>query len=110
MSDVFELGLQVERTALAWRRNALSLGVACMGCARLISSFSADWAAGVVTAGVAAAAIVSVFAWRRHNAMSTALLGSTSELALRPPGGGVLAALSVLQAGGGLVALILLLS
>ena len=110
MTILFDLGVQLERTALAWRRTALSVAGAAMGGARLITLTNAPWAAGVAIGGLAAAAVLSALAGRRYAAVPSAFArAAASEGRIPLPGGEVLAALAVLQVLGGLLALILLL-
>lgn len=109
MTAIFDLGLQVERTALAWRRSALSLGATSLGAARLLTSVSAPWAAGVTAAGLMGATVIAALAWRRYTAVPPRLLTVPAEGAVRLPGGAMLMALAVLQAFGGLIFIVLLL-
>ncbi|MCI2238695.1 DUF202 domain-containing protein [Paenibacillus sp. TRM 82003] len=73
---IFDAGLQPERTALAWRRTALSLVVAGLGAARLLLP---QLGAGAVVLGLftaATGAVVHVLASRRARRTTARLLAS----------------------------------
>ncbi|WP_432482467.1 DUF202 domain-containing protein [Kineococcus esterisolvens] len=75
-SAVFDAGLQPERTALAWRRTALSLVVAGLGAARLLLP---HLGVGAVVLGLAAAGTgvgVHVLASRRVRRATARLLAA----------------------------------
>lgn len=67
--EVFDAGLQPERTALAWRRTALSLALGALVCVRLLPALLGDpfWTAlGFV--GVAGAIAMWMTGERRYRA------------------------------------------
>ncbi|MBB2902052.1 putative membrane protein [Kineococcus radiotolerans] len=71
---LYDPGLQPERTALAWRRTALSLVVVSLGAARLLP---AQLGAGAVVLGVVGAGggvVVHVLAGRRARRATAGLL------------------------------------
>ncbi|NAZ86544.1 DUF202 domain-containing protein [Kineococcus indalonis] len=73
-SALFDAGLQPERTALAWRRTALSLVVAGLGATRLLLP---QLGAGAVVLGLAATCtgvLVHVLASRRARRTTERLL------------------------------------
>jgi len=99
----FDPGLQIERTALAWRRTGLALAVLAVGGARLLSS---QWGAGTVVAasvGVVAAAITFV-SRLRHRTQHVALNTAQGDLVVLP-GGALAAALALCSLILGLIAL-----
>ncbi len=105
---VYDPGLQPERTALAWRRTALSLVVVSLGAARLLP---AQLGAGAVVLGVAGAAggvAVHVLAGRRAR-RTTARLLATGDLAHPHSAGALLAVVAgaVTVLGLGALALVL---
>ena len=90
---VFDPGLQPERTELAWRRTALTVGVGSLVSLRLLPAALGDPAwAFVGVAGVLAATASWVSARRRAQAAITALLRDGDRGLL--PGGFLLAALA----------------
>lgn len=62
----FAVGLQPERTLLAWRRTALSLGAACLAGARLAFDRYGAGAAVIGVIGLALAGATYVAANRRY--------------------------------------------
>lgn len=94
--DAADRGLQPERTELAWRRTALSLGIAALVGFRVISDAFGDasWVVAILFAIVIAGAIW-VSAHRRYTATSDAIAGGRAD---RLPGGGLLAVIAVLAA------------
>ena len=91
---LFDPGLQVERTALAWRRTGLALTVLAVGGARILSS---QWGARTIAAasvGIAAAVAVLAASHVRHRTQHVALTTAKRDrVAL--PGGALPAALAL---------------
>jgi putative membrane protein len=63
---IFDEGLQVERTALAWRRTSLAMAVAAVGAGRLAAPVIGAVAVGLAGLGLLQALAVSVTARRRY--------------------------------------------
>lgn len=95
MSELFDPGLQPERTELAWRRTCLAIAVGSLVALRLlpVALGSAWWALGGA-AGLAAAGLLWLAARRRAIVVQSALVHH--EDAARGPGAGLLLALCVL--------------
>ena len=109
---LYDEGLQPERTELAWRRTALSFGVAAVVGFRLLSEALGDpsWALPVLCA-ISASGVLWIAARRRYRATNIALLSnSVRDL----PAGGLLFAtmlmIVVLSVGGLAATLALALS
>ncbi|MGV8880790.1 MAG: DUF202 domain-containing protein [Rhodoglobus sp.] len=99
---VFDEGLQLERTALAWQRTLLALGVGSLALGRALQPIIGDvsWLAAAL--GVAVSITGFVLARRRYVAVHRHL--TTDPVSL--PGGGVLiAATALVVLGIGLAAL-----
>jgi len=90
---VVDLGLQAERTALAWRRTSLALVVAALGAGRLATPVLGVPALLLGAAGLAQAALVTLSAGRRYPAVHRSL-GTHGDLRGVAPGGLPLAALA----------------
>ncbi|WP_417555063.1 DUF202 domain-containing protein [Microbacterium sp.] len=103
----FDVGLQVERTALSWRRTALSLAVGSLVALRLLPEWLHDgWWVLPGMAGLIASAALWVVSRRRHDAFMVQVRSET-----RPRIGGALA-IAVLAAGvasAGLLGLVVVL-
>lgn len=110
MRQLADLGLQLERTALAWRRTALSVAGAALAGARLVTVTSAPWAVGIATGGLVVAAGLSGLAGHRYAHSATILRRRATGGPIHLPGGGILTALAALQMLGGLLALAVLLA
>jgi uncharacterized membrane protein YidH (DUF202 family) len=82
---LFDPGLQPERTALAWRRTALSLAVGAVVSFRLLPPVLGLWSIGVGVAGLLLSAATWILAGRRARRVQRALLSSSGPL----PGGGL---------------------
>jgi hypothetical protein len=82
---LFDPGLQPERTALAWRRTALSLAVGAVVSFRLLPPVLGVWSLAVSVAGLLLSAAIWILADRRARRVRGALLGSSGPL----PGGGL---------------------
>lgn len=101
------LGLQLERTALAWRRTALAILLAGAVGTRLLADRAPAWAAGALALGVAGAAVACWIAARRLHHVAIALDHGDAMAPL--PGGGTLAWVAAGQVLAGLVALALII-
>lgn len=66
MKGVFDVGLQPERTALAWRRTGLALLATSLVAARALPQLLGPWAALLGLAGVIAAAALLLAIHRRY--------------------------------------------
>ncbi|WP_432495611.1 DUF202 domain-containing protein [Kineococcus gypseus] len=73
---VFDAGLQPERTALAWRRTALSLVAVSLGAARLLPAQLGPGAVALGLAGAVAGVLVHVLAGRRARRLTERLVRS----------------------------------
>jgi hypothetical protein len=82
---LFDPGLQPERTALAWRRTALSLAIGAVVSFRLLPPVLGLWSIGVGVAGLLLSAATWILAGRRAHRVQSALLHSSGPL----PGGGL---------------------
>lgn len=91
---LFDPGLQPERTALAWRRTALTLGAGSIVSVRLFAPEPAAWSIGVGVAGLMLAAMTWLLGERRARRTRDALLGSGGRL----PGGGIILYLAIFVA------------
>jgi len=96
--SLFDPGLQPERTALAWRRTVLSLGVGALIALRLLPPVLGLWSFAAGIAGVVLAGVLWVLAGRRARQTRTALLGSQPL-----PGAGLLLLLTLVAAGAALL-------
>ncbi|MEI4274021.1 DUF202 domain-containing protein [Klenkia sp. LSe6-5] len=70
---VFDVGLQAERTALAWRRTALAMAVGAVGAGRLAAPVLGTPALAAAAIGLAQAALVTVVARRRYRVVHGSL-------------------------------------
>jgi putative membrane protein len=70
---VFDVGLQAERTALAWRRTALAMAVAAVGGGRLAAPVLGFLAVLLGAVGLVQAALVAYAAGRRYRAVHRSL-------------------------------------
>ena len=82
---LFDPGLQPERTALAWRRTALSMAIGAVVSFRLLPSVLGLWSIGVGVAGLLLSVATWILAGRRSRRIQSALLHSSGPL----PGGGL---------------------
>lgn len=107
--SVFDPGLQPERTALAWRRTVLSIGIGSLVALRLLPASLGDvgWIF-VGIAGLVSTAVLGVLAQRRSHRTVMVLLASGDRARL--PGGALLGAVALgsVTAGVGAVALIVI--
>ena len=82
---LFDPGLQPERTALAWRRTALTLAVGAVVSFRLLPPVLGLWSLALGVAGLLLSAATWILAGRRARRVQDALLQSSGSL----PGGGL---------------------
>ncbi|WP_349428103.1 DUF202 domain-containing protein [Microbacterium sp. LWS13-1.2] len=74
MTELFDPGLQPERTELAWRRTALALGAGSIVAMRLIpAAFGSGWWILVGAAGLVMSGISWLWARRRYRAFNDTL-------------------------------------
>lgn len=109
--DLFDDGMQLERTALAWQRTSLTLVASAVAAARVVGGVSGSLAAAATSVALITGALVALVGSRRYKRANLALLAgasaplsSTLPRALGTPSG-PLALLALLQAGAGLIAL-----
>ena len=100
----FDPGLQPERTALAWRRAALSLAIGSLACGRLLGPAVGGLAWLLAVVGVALGAGLLLAASRRA-AMIDRTLHTYGDLAAGP-GAGLLATVAVAAVLVGVVGLV----
>jgi putative membrane protein len=100
----FDPGLQPERTALAWRRAALSLAIGSLAAGRLLQPVLGAGAWVLAAAGVALG-FGLLIAGHRRTVVVDRVLHADGDLAAGPGAGllAVLAAVAVLVGGVGLV-------
>lgn len=102
-TQLFDSGLQPERTALAWRRTALSLAVGSLVSLRVLPEAlnHIGWVIpgllGVITSG-----LLWVCARRRNDRIYKALIGTDETPIL--PGGGLLASTAAVAAIAAIIA------
>lgn len=106
---VYDVGLQPERTALAWRRTALSLLVTSLGAARVLPPQLGTGAVAIGVAGTLWAVALHLLAGRRTRRASARLI-SSGDLAHRQHSAHLLAATAAVTGllGLGGLALVLL--
>jgi uncharacterized membrane protein YidH (DUF202 family) len=109
MSELFDPGLQPERTELAWRRTALAIGVGSIVAMRLIpAALGSVWWVFVGAAGLVASGIVWSVARRRYLEVN-AVLSREGEHG-KMPGAGPLLALAAFASGAGALSLAIVLA
>lgn len=82
----FDVGLQPERTALAWRRTALALVVAAVIGIRVLPMLLGAWAVIPAGAGVVLAVVVLVVSHRRYREQHARLTSASSDHVALPDG------------------------
>ena len=75
-SEVFDVGLQPERTALSWRRTALSMAVGSVVAVRVLPDLFGAWALVPTIVAVLLAVVVFVSAQVRYRRNHRALLAA----------------------------------
>lgn len=109
-SDLYDPGLQPERTELAWRRTALAIAVGSLLSLRVfplvLPTGAEGWGFAPGVLGVATAALLWIAA-RRRQRRTTAVLTARASGPL--PGGGLPLVLTVFATGFGVVALALVI-
>lgn len=70
---VFDVGLQAERTALAWRRTTLAMAVAAVGAGRLALPTIGTIAVAVAGLGLVQVVVVGISAERRYRLVHRSL-------------------------------------
>lgn len=104
---LFDSGLQPERTELAWRRTALAVAIGSLLSLRVLPlalpAPSEAWGFAPGILGLLAACALWFAARRRQLRVSAVLTGESSGDA---PGGGLLAALTVLGSAVGVIAVV----
>lgn len=99
--QLFDPGLQPERTELAWRRTVLALAVGAIAALRLLPGTLGVWSVGAALAGLVLTGLLWVLAGRRARQTQQALLGDG-----RLPGAGLLLLLATLITVGALLGLL----
>jgi len=101
----FDVGLQPERTALAWRRTTLAIAVGALVAIRVLPELLGAWVLLPATGGLLAAFGAAVASHRRYGAHHHLLTGFDSDrIAL--PDGRLLAVVAAVVVLGGVGALL----
>jgi uncharacterized membrane protein YidH (DUF202 family) len=82
----FDVGLQPERTALAWRRTALALVVAAVVGIRVLPTLVGAWAVIPAGAGIALAVGILFASHRRYRIQHERLTTATTDRIALPDG------------------------
>jgi len=85
-SRPFDVGLQPERTALAWRRTALALIVAAVVGIRVLPTLLGAWALIPAGAGIALAVGILIASHRRYDQQHERLTTTDSNRIALPDG------------------------
>ena len=104
--SLFDPGLQPERTALAWRRTVLSLGLGTLIALRLLPPVLGVWSFAAGFAGVLLAGLIWVLATRRARQTRAALMRSSRPL----PDGRLLLLVALVVAGAAVLGLLYVVS
>jgi putative membrane protein len=107
-SELFDEGLQPERTALAWRRTGISMGVGGIAAMKIFPALFGPWAFIPSALAIAIAVAITAAAQIRYRRDHRALTGSQSD---RIPlsGGALPAATAVATVAFGILAAVLLI-
>jgi putative membrane protein len=100
--QLFDPGLQPERTELAWRRTTLALVVGALIALRLLPAVLGPWAISVGLTGLVLAALLWVLARRRAHQTAQSLVHNHGPL----PGGVLLLLLATLTTAGAALGLL----
>ena len=101
-SGLFDSGLQPERTALAWRRTALTLAVGAILSFRLLAPVIDLWSIPVGVAGLVLSATTWILAGRRAHRVQAAVMTNSEPL----PGGGLPLLLALVVSGAAVLGLL----
>jgi uncharacterized membrane protein YidH (DUF202 family) len=93
--ELFDPGLQPERTELAWRRTSLAVTVGALVALRLLPPTLGSWSISVGLVGLVMAVLIWVLAYRRARHTNQAL-HERGQL----PGGGLLLLLATATTAG----------
>jgi uncharacterized membrane protein YidH (DUF202 family) len=107
--ELFDVGLQPERTALAWRRTGLALTAGSLVAVRVLPAALGAWSLVPAGLGVAAAVLVLVLAHRRHVTTTADLLAADHDR-VPLPSGALPFVVTLVAVGGGIAALAVVLS
>ncbi len=105
MSELFDPGLQPERTALAWRRTCLALLVGSLASLRILPELLGGWALalGIVATAFSVGLLAAVQRrYGRHHRLLTSEAGDRAALA----GGRLIGTLSLFVLAAGVVCLV----
>lgn len=101
----FDPGVQLERTALAWRRSVLALAVASLASVQVLFGVFGYGAVAVAAVGLAVAALLRLLSGLRYRRAHRALSRSASGERPRLPGAAPLALCAACVVAAGLVSL-----
>ena len=107
--QVFDRGLQPERTALAWRRTGLAITVAALVAVRILPEVLGLWAIVPAGLGLVAAVAVLVAAHRRHQVVHRTLVDADTDR-VPLPSGALPLAVTILLTGGGIAAMLMVVA
>lgn len=96
---LFDPGLQLERTALAWRRTALALLVGSMVATRILPELGGPWMLLPASIGIGIALTLLVLAHRRYRIHHARLVGHEGNQMLDSGGLQAITAAFVLCSG-----------
>jgi putative membrane protein len=94
--QLFDPGLQPERTELAWRRTTLALAIGAIVALRILPPVLGSWSLALVFAGFGFTGLMWILAARRARQTRQTLLQHTSL----PHGGGLMLLLALTTATG----------
>ena len=94
--ELFDPGLQPERTELAWRRTSLAVAVGALVALRLLPPILGSWSISVGLVGLVMAVLIWVLAHRRARHTNQALRRDRGQL----PGAGLLLLLAAVTTAG----------